>query len=277
MNQTAQPVFTDKWVRQALDAAVDKDKIIKEVLLGYATPADGPIPNGVIGSGGGDSDETIRTPENENILIQNAKDILGKHGWTLDPKTGVMQKVIKKKPTQTLEFTLSTSDAPELKAIANILKSEWEKIGAKVDVKIFESGDLNQNVIQPRKYDALLFGEVIGNDPDPYAFWHSSQRFDPGLNIALYANVTTDKLLEKARETPDWDSRKALYEQFQAEVEKDSPAVFLYSPDFIYVLPKSIQGVTLSGISTSPDRFSDIYKWYAMTQEVWKPFATLVH
>ena len=58
-------------------------------------------------------------------------------------------------------FSISTSDAPELKETAYLLKSMWEKIGAKVDVKIFETGDLTQNVILPRKYDGLLFGEIV--------------------------------------------------------------------------------------------------------------------
>ena len=44
-------------------------------------------------------------------------------------------------------FSISTSDAPELKETAYLLKSMWEKIGAKVDVKIFETGDLSQNII----------------------------------------------------------------------------------------------------------------------------------
>ena len=60
-------------------------------------------------------------------------------------------------------------------------------------------GDLKQNVIRPRKYGSLLFGEVIGRDLDLFAFWHSSQRNDPGLNIAMYANPKADSLLETAR------------------------------------------------------------------------------
>ena len=65
-----------------------------------------------------------------------------------------------------------------------LTKSEWESIGAKITVKVFEYGDLSQNIIKTRKYDALLFGEFVGKDLDLYAFWHSSQRNDPGQNIA---------------------------------------------------------------------------------------------
>ena len=78
------------------------------------------------------------------------------------------EQVLEKKMGKELfkfSFSISTSDAPELKETAYLLKSMWEKIGAKVDVKIFETGDLTQNVIRPRKYDALLFGEIVGRDP----------------------------------------------------------------------------------------------------------------
>jgi len=272
LNQTNQTLFTSKTVRSALNTGTDKDRIIDQVLLGYAAKADGPIPHGVMGSEKDGSTDQQKADEKERIAA--AQKILQKDGWVLNQKTHIMEKTVKK-TTQTLSFSLATSNADELKAIAEILKEDWERIGAKVEVKVYEVGDLNQNVIRTRKYDALLFGEIIGNDPDPYAFWHSSQRFDPGLNIALYANVTTDKLLEKAREAPDRDERIKLYQQFQAEVERDIPAIFLYSPDFLYTLPQNVQGVSLQNLTVSSDRFANIYKWYAKTQEVWRPFANI--
>src|SRR3989344_5533950 len=106
-----------------------------------------------------------------------------------------------------LKFTISTSDTPELSATANLLKEQWRKIGADVDVKVFESGDFNQSVLRPRKYDALLFGEIIGRDLDLYAFWHSGERNDPGLNIAMYANTSVDKALSSIRSTSLADER----------------------------------------------------------------------
>ncbi len=269
LNQNQQQLFVDKTVRKALDTAVDKDKIISDVLLGYATKIDGPLPPGVVGSLEDDSASTASADER----IGSAKNILLKDGWKLNAKTGVMEKAVKKKPTQTLQFSLAISQDEELKKIAEMMKKDWEKIGAKVEIKIYEEGDLIQTVIRPRSYDALLYGEIVGRDPDPYSYWHSSQRFNPGLNIALYANVTTDKLLEKAREESDRDKRSDLYQKFQKEVMRDDPAIFLYSPNFIYLLPNNIQGVNLSGMAVLSDRFVNANQWYARTQKVWKIFA----
>jgi hypothetical protein len=86
-----------------------------------------------------------------------------------------------------------------------------DKARGSVDVKIFDQGDLSQNVIRPRKYDALLFGEVIGRELDLFAFWHSSQRNDPGLNIALYANSTADKILSSCARLRRRQARRALH------------------------------------------------------------------
>jgi peptide/nickel transport system substrate-binding protein len=152
----------------------------------------------------------------------------------------------------------------------------WQKIGADVSVKIFETGELNQSVIRPRKYDALLFGEIIGRDLDLYAFWHSSGRLDPGLNIAGYVNVKADKILENARTITDVQKRLDQYAAFETEVRNDIPAIFLYAPDFIYILPKNVQGVTIGSVTMPSERFSSVSDWYIDTENVWKVFVKTI-
>jgi peptide/nickel transport system substrate-binding protein len=132
---------------------------------------------------------------------------------------------------------------------------------------------LAQNVIRPRKYDALLFGEVVGREPDLFAFWHSSQRNDPGLNVALYANANADKALAAMRATDDKALRAQYLNQFLAELNKDMPAVFLYAPDFVYSIPQEIKGVELGFIETPADRFLGLPDWHREVDRVWPIFA----
>ncbi len=143
---------------------------------------------------------------------------------------------------------------------------------AEVTLNFFDTGDLNQNVIRPRNYDALFFGEVIGRDLDLFAFWHSSQRNDPGLNVAFYTNITADKLLDEARTLSSREERIEKYWAFADAVEKDTPAVFVYSPDFIYVLPKAIHGSNITSVSIPSDRFLNVHEWYIDTDRVWNVF-----
>jgi len=268
-NQSQASIFTDKSVRKALSVSLDKTRIIDDVLHGYGTEINSPIPPGSIGyMSTKDQEVSIATSTSE---VDKARNILIKNGWTPNENDGVMEKKTKKGVLR-LEFALSTSDVPELKETAQIIKEQWEQTGVKVEIKIFEAGDLNQNVIRPRKYDAILFGEVTGHDPDLFAFWHSSQRNDPGLNIALYANIATDKLLDDARKTLNVEDKISYYKKFQDEVAEDIPAVFIYTPDFVYILPEKIQGVKIGSVTTQSERFLDIHNWFIETDLVWKFF-----
>ena len=265
LNQNNAKVLTKKEIRQALDLSVDRKKIIDDVLKGFGAELFHPLPQGAFGALS--KDETlVYSPE-------KAKELLDKNEWKMNTTENVLEKKIGKEVFK-FSFSISTSDAPELKETAILLKSMWEAIGAKIDVKVFETGDLSQNIIRPRKYDSLLFGEVVGRDPDPFAFWHSSQRNDPGLNVALYANIKVDNLLEEARGIEDEVMRAKKYKEFQEEVAKDTPAIFLYSPKFIYITPKNLKGPELMArVTIPPERFSMIHRWYKTTDKVWKIFA----
>ncbi|MFA6339013.1 MAG: peptide ABC transporter substrate-binding protein [Candidatus Paceibacterota bacterium] len=267
LNQNQSPVLSYKEVRQALDMSVNREQIINEILQGYGVEDNSPIPRAVLES----STDKAKGTENNDQNIENAKTLLDKNGWKIN-SDGVRVKNISKKETKTLEFSISTSNSPELKTVAQILKTQYERIGAKVDVKIFEPGDLNQNVIRPRKYDALLFGEIIGRDLDLYAFWHSSQRNDPGLNIAQYVNPKIDKLLENGRLIYDKQKRLNQYKNFETEIKKDIPAIFLYSPDFIYIVPQKVKGFSIGGLAIPAERFNNVYNWYIETEKVWDIF-----
>lgn len=173
---------------------------------------------------------------------------------------------------QTLDgITLRTSNVPELKGVASAVKAAWEKLGIPVDIELYELGDLSQNVIRPRKYEALLYGMVIGRDQDLYAFWDSKERNDPGLNIALYVNKTVDDLLEKVRSSTDQKTRVTTLQKIEDIIAADYPAAFLYAPDFVYTLPIDLRGVTLPQIIVPADRFATVASWYRSTDAVW-PF-----
>ena len=260
-NQNQAPILADKAVRQALNAAVDRNQILTEVLDGYGTAVSGPIPAGLMGTVGTTS---------LSASASTAKAILVKDGWVLNSKNIFEKKT--KTGTTTLAFSISTPDSPDLTQTAQILKEQWATIGAQVTIKVFQPSDFNQNVIEARNYDSILFGESIGNSVDLYAFWHSSQRNAPGLNIAMYVNSQTDKYLEAARSELDPTQRLADYTSFASAIQSDVPAVFLYSPDFIYIIPDKIQGVNISAVSVPANRWSTVPDWYIDTESVWNFF-----
>lgn len=261
-NQSQAPVFANKEVRRALNASVNKDAIVSSVLFGYGHSIDGPIP----------TEATSADSRTEDERIAEATAILTKAGWTRTSTSSGEWIKKDKKSTQKLSFSIATGDAPELKAAAQMIVQDWTKLGAQVDLQIYETGDLNQNIIRPRKYDALFFGEVIGRNLDFYPFWHSSQRTDPGLNIATYVNSSVDKLLEDARGTSDESIRDKKYEEFASIIKEDQPVVFVYAPSFLYVLPSKMKGVHVGELTTPSERFANIEEWYIATSNIWNIF-----
>jgi peptide/nickel transport system substrate-binding protein len=271
-NQNQNQIFVDKNIVRAIDQAIDKEEIVRNVLSGYGIAINEPIPPNMIAYQ--NPDETSNLSREERL--GKAREILEKDGWAIGA-SGFLEKTTtdakKKKTTTVLEFSISTGNAPELAKSAQLIEKNLSALGMKVDVKTFEIGNLNQSVIRPRKYDALLFGQIINHESDLFAFWHSSQRNDPGLNVAMYTNAKVDKILEDAFVTVDPEQRVKKYIQFEDEIRKDMPAVFLYSPKFIYVVANDLRGLDMGNIISPTDRFLNVYSWYTKMDNVWKIFA----
>ncbi|MES2134948.1 MAG: peptide ABC transporter substrate-binding protein [Patescibacteria group bacterium] len=266
-NQNQNKIFAEKSVRHALDRAVDKEMLVSTILEGHGSVIDGPLPPDSIAS-------ALKDERSAETRIAEAQAILVKAGWKAG-EDGVFKKTTgsgKSKQTVRLSFSLSTSNIPELKRSAELVAEDWRKVGAEVELKFFDQNDLNVGVIRPRKYDALLFGLVIGRDLDLFAFWHSSQRNDPGLNIGLYATVDVDKKLETLRTETDPSLRLEKAHAVAEDIADDSAAVFLYTPYFVYVTPPNLSGVTLRTIGTPSDRFNAVDMWYLKTERVWPIF-----
>ncbi len=265
-NANQNTVLAQKAVREALSVAIDRKNIVNTVLGGYATAIAGPLPAGT---------EVTQAPVPPSTgTIQNAARILEQAGWTYDGSTQAWKN--KKEKLTLSSLTIKTSNAPQLKAVASAIRNNWQKLGIATSIELYEPGDLNQNVIRPRKYGALLFGMVVSHSQDLYAFWHSSERVDPGLNIALYANKSVDNLLEDARTTTDPQKRLKDLNALEKIISADYPAAFLYTPRFTYVIPPSLKGVALPPIATPSDRFASVASWYEETNAVWPLFAPYV-
>ena len=258
-NSDENPVFARPEVRKALSVAIDRNGIVRDVLGGFATAIKGPMPP---------RGHTALESETAEERIRSAKETLEKGGWTYDTETRAWKQ---SKDKLVLSITLKTSNVPELKAVATKIRDDWQLLGVPVSIELYEPGDLNQNVIRPRAYSALLFGMVVGRDRDLFAFWHSSQRNDPGLNIALYANRSVDTLIEQARGENDAVARERSLVKIDEAIAADYPAAFTHSPDFLYTMPEDVRGVSLPQITAPSDRFASVASWYRRTEPVW-PF-----
>ncbi len=171
------------------------------------------------------------------------------------------------KNTQNLTFTLATINQPQLLEVANALKIYWQAVGIQVNINAVSITDLKP-IIKNRSYDALLYGETLGMEPDLYPFWYSSQKQDPGLNLSAYENKEVDKLLKNARQSIS--QKQVDLEKLQNLIIADAPALFLYNPNFTYFASQNVQGINAGKIADPAKRFININNWYISTKRIWK-------
>lgn len=240
-------------IRQALFWSVDRSRIVQDVLGGEGEVINTPILPGFLG----------HNPEADVHAydVEAAKKLLDDNGWAL-----LEGETVRKKDGKELAFALTTVEQPEYVQTVELLRQAWESIGIRVETRIISNEEIQSTVIKPRDYEALLFGEIIGSDPDPYPFWHSSQSKDPGLNLAVFYDKDVDQLLEEARQTSDAEQRRIKYLHFQNILAEQLPAIFLFSPRYTYAVNRKVKGIGEIYISSPSDRFLSISEWYIKTK-----------
>ena len=256
-NQNQSIALQDENARKALDAAVDRIALVQSVLDGKAEARFGPVPP-TLAPG---VDASSRTS------IDDTRTMLDKNGWQMNGD--VRQKKIKSVSVP-FEFDLTVPDIPFLVETAHQLQADWRNIGAKINLVIRPAEEIANDAIKNRNYQAILFGNVLNPDADLFAFWHSSERFYPGLNLSLYNRKQADQLIETIRQTSDSDARRKKLSDLQTAITNDYPAVFLYSPSYLYFARKDLHGINPGLIDEPADRFLDVKSWYLKTARVLK-------
>ncbi len=255
-NKTKSVSLASVEVRKALSYAVNRKEIIIQILNGKGTEIYSPFLETM--------DEFNGDVEKRNFDLEKAKQVLDEADWKMNSEG------IREKKGEKLQFKIHTADWPDLAETANILAKQWKEIGADVSVETLTATDLQQNYIRPREYDALLFGQDTNFDPDLYPFWHSSQKQDPGFNLAMFDNKDADTLLQDIRQESDAEKRKEKYKELQKIIYDEAPALFLYSPSYLYPVSNNVKGIEAKNINSPVWRFADVNKWYIKTARVKK-------
>ncbi len=268
-NQSVNLGLQDPAVREALSVAVDRSALITAALGGNGTPEYGPIPQGAqyYSSAVASADSTSTAAISSATL---AESLLDNAGWTVNGSSTFRSKTIKGTVIP-LTINLTVPQIDFLTNTANYLQAAWQAIGVQVNIIPDSSNDVVNNLIPDRNYESLLFGNVLGPSSDLYSFWDSSQDFAPGLNLSLYNNPSVNSLIERARQSPITASTAQEVASAQADIAANYPAIFLYSPDYVYVTNNNVQGISTNTLLTDPsDRFREIESWYLNTARVLK-------
>lgn len=248
-------IVADSKIRQALALATDRQTLIDHVQAGKATAINSPIVLGVPGY-----DANIVIPGAD---LTAAASLLDEAGWKIPDGGG-----LRTKGDKVFEVPITVLDTPELKAVAEELKTQWEQLGITVTLNPVSQMALQNDILKGRSFEILVTGELYGAFPDPYPFWHSTQVPYPGLNVTQLVNKDVDDAISTIRATADQTARTEAFTKFSQAVTSNTPAVFLYQPAYPYAIPSTIQNVDLPLITTPADRFTRIEEWYIKTKAV---------
>jgi peptide/nickel transport system substrate-binding protein len=225
------PLGRDALVRQAFEAAIDRQALIQVVYNGMFNPSIQAIPP--------DSPmyDPIPVPARD---LAKAKALLAQAGVKLP-----------------LKVRLMSTNASDQRQMAEVLQSMVNEAGFDLQIDTMESAASLQAEARG-DYEAFLIMWSGRPDPDGnlYSFLHTGA----GQNTGHYSSKTVDDALDGARLVTDVDQRQKIYAGMVDQTRKDMPIVYLYNPVNIVGMKKTITGfravpdgmIRLQGLALAP-------------------------
>ena len=222
------PFANNKKLRQALNYAVDKNRILKFVLKNRGTPAsNGPIPVGMPGF----------NPDIKGYSYnkEKAKQLFSEAGYP-DGKG--------------LNLTLVTGNDEIHKTIAIAVQEQLKEFG----INLILDQMLQATLISKQEEGVFPFWRASWGadyfDPENFmALFYSKNITPKGPNRVGYNNPVVDELYEKSLQITDFKERQNIYDEMQKIVIEDAAWLYLYYNQKVYLLQKNIGGFFLDGLN----------------------------
>ena len=234
--------------------------MVHTVFHGFATALQAPLAT--------DTERAAQVITTEE-LNQTLEDI----GWNFEGSSGRRQK-----NGIPLQISFIFPDTEETKQIAEVLVNHWRQFGVEAEARALPQKEFTA-ALNGKRFDAVLLGYEAKDARDLVRLWKSSDR----LNLAAVTSFGTpilNGLLDDLKETEpperlegvdDW--RAVVYDEIKAEMVRSVPAIFLYSPHFLYILPKGIIHTTdeknQARFSRASERFANVHMWYTHKETIW--------
>lgn len=256
MFNTSSQLLSDKKMRAAIRLGTNT-AAVREVLSQRVSPLSGPLLASHLGV-------TERLP-GVGFNTKKANTQLTALGW----RKGV--DGIRSKKGKQLQLSLVSVNSGDYPVVAKELVRQWEELGIKVTSDLVPPGDVQQSVLRPRAYDVLLYELALGADPDVYAYWHSSQASQNGLNFANYNNPIADDALETARSRFELKLRNEKYMTFVQQWLSDAAAIPLYRASLHYATSQNVRSLPEDAtIIDDIDRYRAVEYWTAIRTRLYE-------
>ena len=91
-------------------------------------------------------------------------------------------------------------------------------------------------------------------------------------NISQYANIEVDRLLDKARTATSTELKETALLAATNIMGREAPALFLYVPNFVYIIDTRVSTANMTKLSKPSERFMNIATWHMNTDQLWPIF-----
>lgn len=208
--------FADIRVRRAMSYLTDVDKVIAEVMLGYAEPAVSPF--------------SPRSPQHDPANrpvpydLERARALLQEAGY----RDGNGDGILEGPDGKPFEFELTYFQGNEdTQRIVLLLRDIYARAGVVMRPRPTEWSVMLDN-LKSKNFDAITLGWTSGIEIDIYQMFHSSQTVEGGDNFMGYRNPELDRLIDAARGEVDEDKRMQLWRAAEEILVADQPYTFLF-------------------------------------------------
>jgi len=210
------PIGKDKRLRQAFSKTIDREALYQIVYEGKGRGGNQPFSPASIWY-----DKSRPVEERD---IEGAKALIKEAGF------------------ERVAVELRHANNPVVSQMAQVIQAMASEAGFDVNLQAME-------------YAAQLADQTAGNyemgrmnwsgRPDPDGSIHQFVTCGGGLNDVHYCNPKVDELLNKARTSSDFETRKKLYDEANAILMDELPIIYLGHEAYLYGLNKKVQGFEL--------------------------------
>ena len=210
-------LFLDKRVRQALLSALDRESIVRDILLGQGQVAQGTQP--VISYAYVPNQLTTTY----DFDPAHAKALLSEAGWSDANGDGIVDK-----GGRPFSFELIyRSGSPAVEQLVAYMQDAWRDVGVEVRPRALEFPVLVETISGDHTFDVALISFSWDASFIQEAMFACDQ-YEGGFNVVKYCNPHVDAIFDEAKRTFDLETRRELLIQATNLINDDLPVAVLF-------------------------------------------------